>query len=120
MLTRGFLPTFYLDDDYEHSHQSYVADYLKEEILAEGLSRNIAIISRFLEAASFFDSEIINFSNISREVGVTVKTVQAHFEILVDTLTGGFLPAYTKKMKRRTKQSPKFYFFDVGIVNYLK
>ncbi len=119
MLTRGFLPSFYLDDDYEHGHQSYVSDYLKEEILAEGLIRNIAIFSRFLETAAFSDSEIINFSNISREIGVSVKTVQSHFEILVDTLTGGFLPAYAKKMKRRTRQSPKFYFFDVGIVNYL-
>ncbi len=119
LLTRGYLPSFYLDDDYEYSHQSYVSDYLKEEILAEGLTRSIAIFSRFLETAAFSDSEIINFSNIAREVGVSVKTVQAHFEILEDTLTGGFLPAYTKKSKRRTRQSPKFYFFDVGIVNFL-
>jgi predicted AAA+ superfamily ATPase len=87
--------------------------------LAEGLTRSIAIFSRFLETASFSDTEIINFSNIARKVGVSVKTVQSHFEILEDTLTGGFLPAYTKKMKRRTRQSPKFYFFDVGIVNFL-
>jgi predicted AAA+ superfamily ATPase len=119
LLIRGYLPSFYLDEDYEHSHQSYVADYLKEEILAEGLTRNVAIFSRFLETASFSDTEVINFSNIARDVGVTVKTVQSHFEILEDTLTGGFLPAYTKRMKRRTRQSPKFYFFDVGIVNYL-
>lgn len=119
LLTRGYLPSFYLDDDYQHGHQSYVSDYLKEEILAEGLTRSIAIFSRFLETASFSDTEIINFSNIAREVGVSVKTVQSHFEILEDTLTGGFLPAYTKKMKRRTRQSPKFYFFDVGIVNFL-
>ena len=108
ILKRGYLPSFYLDEDYEYSHQSYVADYLKEEILAEGLTRNIAIFSRFLEAACFSDAEIINFSNIARDVGVTVKTVQSHFEILEDTLTGGFLPAYTKKMKRRTRHSPKF------------
>jgi predicted AAA+ superfamily ATPase len=119
LLTRGYLHSFYVDDDYEHSHQSYVSDYLKEEILAEGLTRSIAIFSRFLETAAFSDSEIINFSNIAREVGVSVKTVQAHFEILEDSLTGGFLPAYTKKIKRRTRQSPKFYFFDVGIVNFL-
>jgi predicted AAA+ superfamily ATPase len=119
LLTRGYLPSFYLDDEYQHSHQSYVSDYLKEEILAEGLTRSLAIFSRFLETASFSDTETINFSNIAREVGVSVKTVQSHFEILEDTLTGGFLPAYTKKMKRRTRQSPKFYFFDVGIVNFL-
>jgi uncharacterized protein len=56
LLTRGYLPSFYLDDDYVHSHQSYVSDYLKEEILAEGLTRSIAIFSRFLETAAFSDS----------------------------------------------------------------
>lgn len=119
LLTRGYLPSFYLDEDYRQSHHSYISDYLKEEILAEGLTRSISIFSSFLETASFSDTEVINFSNIAREVGVSVKTAQAHFEILEDTLTGGFLPAYTKKMKRRTRQSPKFYFFDVGVVNFL-
>ncbi len=119
LLNRGYLPTFYADEDYRRSHHSYVADYLKEEILAEGLSRNISIFSHFLEAASFSDAQTVNFSNIAREVGVSVKTAQSHFEILEDTLTGGFLPAYIKKMKRRTRQAPKFYFFDVGIVNFL-
>ncbi len=52
-------------------------------------------------------------------MGVSVKTVQAHFEIIEDTLTGGFLPGYTKKSKRRTRHAPKFYFYDVGIVNFL-
>ena len=119
LLNRGYLPSFYLDEDFIQAHRSYVSDYLKEEILAEGLTRNVAIFNRFLETASFSDSEIINFSNIAREVGVSVKTVQSHFEILEDTLTGGFLPAHTKKAKRRSRNSPKFYFFDVGIVNYL-
>lgn len=119
MLNRGYLPTFYLDDDFIHCHKSYISDYLKEEILSEGLTRSLPIFSRFLEAAAFSDGGIINFSNIARDVGVSSKTVQAHFEILVDTLTGDFLPAYTKKAKRRTVQSSKFYFFDVGIVNFL-
>ena len=119
MLNRGFLPSFYQDDDFFQNHKSYVSDYLKEEILAEGLTRNIGIFSRFLETAALSDCEIINFSNIAREVGVSVKTVQAHFEILQDTLTGNFLPAYIKKMKRRSRLSSKFYFHDVGIVNFL-
>jgi predicted AAA+ superfamily ATPase len=119
LLNRGYLPTFYTDDDYLSCHHSYVSDYLKEEIFAEGLTRNLSTFSRLLETASLSDTEIINFSNIAREVGVSVKTAQAHFDILVDTLTGNYLPAYIKKMKRRTKQSPKFYFFDVGVVNYL-
>lgn len=119
ILNRGYLPSFYSDDDFVSAHKSYVGDYLKEEILAEGLSRSLAVFSRFLETAAFSDAEVINFSTIAREVGVSVKTAQAHFEILSDTLTGGFLPAYSKRNKRRTRLSSKFYFFDLGVVNYL-
>lgn len=119
LLTRGYLPSFYLDDDFMSSHKSYVGDYLKEEILAEGLSRSVAVFSRFLEVAALSDCEVINFSTIAREVGVSTKTTQAHFEILADTLAGGFLPAFSKRNKRRTRLAPKFYFHDLGVVNCL-
>lgn len=119
MLNRGYLPSHYQEDEFFFSLQSYVSDYLKEEILSEGLTRNLPIFSRFLETAALGDSEILNFSNIGREVGVSPKTVQAYYEILQDTLIGSFLPSYTKRKKRRTVLKPKFYFHDVGIVNYL-
>lgn len=119
MVNRGYLPSHYLDDDYFSALESYVGDYLKEEILAEGLTRSVSVFTRFLEVAALGDTEILNFSNVARETGVTVKTAQAHYEILVDTLTGALLPAYTKRIKRRTRHSPKFFFHDVGVVNYL-
>ena len=119
LLNHGYLPSFYLDDEPTLAHQSYVADYLKEEILSEGLTRNLPIFHRFLEVCALADTEVLNFSNVGRETGVTAKTAQGYYEILVDTLVGSFLPAYTKKMKRRTIQSPKFYSHDVGIVNFL-
>lgn len=119
MLNRGYLPSLYLDEDYFFGLESYVADYLKEEIFAEGLTRNLPVFSRFLEVAAIGDSEILNFSNVARESGVSVKTAQSHFEILVDTLTGAFLPAFAKRAKRRTRLAPKFYFYDVGVVNWL-
>jgi uncharacterized protein len=119
ILNRGYLPSHYGEDRFDLSLKSYVADYLKEEVLAEGLIRNIPIFSRFLEAAAFSDGQILNYSNIARECGVSPKTAQSYFEILSDTLIGSFLPAYTRRAKRRTVHSPKFYFHDVGIVNSL-
>lgn len=118
-LNRGYLPSHYLDSDYYLSLRSYVGDYLKEEIFSEGLVRNLPTFTRFLEVAAIGDSEIINNSNIGRETSVSSKTVQSYFDILVDTLVGQYLPAYTKKPKRRIIQSPKFYFHDVGVVNFL-
>lgn len=118
-LNRGYLPTFYSDEFYAKTHQSYIVDYLREEVLAEGLIRSLPVFARFLEVAALSDAEILNYSNIGRETGVSPKTAQAHYEILVDTLIGSYLPAFVKRMKRRTIQSPKFYFHDVGIVNHL-
>ncbi len=119
MLNRGYLPPHYLDEDYLLSQQSYVGDYIKEEILAEGLTRNLPVFARFLEVAAIGDTENLNYTNIARETGASPKTVQSYYEILEDTLIGSFLPAFTKRSKRRIKKAPKFYFNDVGVVNYL-
>lgn len=45
--------------------------------------------------------------------------MKEYFQILEDTLIGRFLPSFQKKPKRRVILSPKFYFFDIGIANYL-
>ncbi|MEZ4814551.1 MAG: DUF4143 domain-containing protein [Bdellovibrionota bacterium] len=46
-------------------------------------------------------------------------SIRNYFDILSDTLIGSYLPAYTLKPKRRIRKTPKFYFFDVGVVNHL-
>lgn len=119
LINHGYLPRFYLAERPQRLLHAYVADYLKEEIAAEGLVRNLPAFSTFLEVAALSDAEIVNSSTIARECGVSSHTVQSYFEILVDTLLGRWLPAYTKRPKRRTVQSPKFYFADVGVVNDL-
>jgi predicted AAA+ superfamily ATPase len=96
-----------------------VADYLKEEIAAEGLVRNLPVFSEFLHVAALCDTELVNFSSVARECGVSSHTAKSHFEILEDTLLGRWLPAYRKRPKRRVIASPKFYFADVGVVNRL-
>ena len=94
-------------------------DYLKEEIAAGGLVRNLPQFSTFLEAASLSDTEQLSFATLARNVGVSAPTVKNYFEILEDTLIGNFLQAFRYHPKRRLELSPKFYFFDVGIVNHL-
>ncbi|MFH1029674.1 MAG: ATP-binding protein [bacterium] len=118
-LNNGCLPRHYQSDTPELLGRSYVGDYLKEEIAAEALARNIPAFARFLEAASFSNGEVVNFTNISRECGVSGPTVKDYFQILVDTLLARFVPAFQKRPKRRVIQAPKFYLFDVGIANAL-
>lgn len=118
-LNHGYLPRHYLSNNPQKLISSYINNYLKEEIKEEGLVRKIPSFSEFLFNAALSDTELVNFANISRECGVSLPAVKEYFQILVDTLLGKFLPSYRKKPKRRVIQAPKFYFFDVGIVNFL-
>lgn len=115
----GMIPRHYTVDDATDRLESYVDIYLREEIQEEALVQDIDTFTRFLEVAAISDGEMINYSNIASDCGVAAKTVKAYFQILYDTLVGYEIPAYTKTVKRRVVQSPKFYYFDVGIANYL-
>ena len=119
MLNHGYLPRMYEADRPARRLDAYVADYLKEEVAAEGLVRNLPAFSGFLDAAALCDGEMINFSNIASDCAVSSPTAKAYFGILVDTLLGRWLPAWRKRRKRRLIRAPKFYFFDVGVVNRL-
>lgn len=118
-LNRGGLPAIHDDDNYRSILRAYCADYLKEEIFDEGLIRKLAPFSRFLEFAALSDTEILSFESFARDVGVSGPTIRSYFEILSDTLIGRYLPAYTRRPKRKVSAQPKFYFFDVGVVNHL-
>jgi uncharacterized protein len=119
MLNHGYLPSIYESDNSRSLLNSYVADYLKEEVAAEGLVRNLPVYSEFLNMAALADAERVNFSTIARDCGVSSHTIKGYFQILEDTLLGRWLPAYTRRPKRRVIAAPKFYFGDVGVVNHL-
>lgn len=119
MINHGYLPRHYLHSSYEQLVRSYVNDYLKEEISAEALVRNLPAFSNFLAAASLSDTELINYATIARDCGISGPAVKEYFQILIDTMLGRFLEAYRKRPKRRVIGASKFYFSDVGVVNYL-
>ena len=106
----------------EHKRQyleAYAHTYLKEEIWAEHFVRDLDPFRNFLEVAAQANGTIINFSNIARDVGVDIKTVQKYFSIVVDTLLEFFLNAFQHSFRKRLSHSPKFYFFDTGVVRTL-
>jgi predicted AAA+ superfamily ATPase len=118
-INHGGLPRHYLSDAPKRLLRAYVDDYLKEEVAAEALVRNLPAFADFLFAAALTDSEMVSYANIARECGVSAPAVKEYFQILIDTLLGRYLRAYTKRPKRRVIQAPKFYFCDVGLVNVL-
>ncbi|MCU0287200.1 MAG: AAA family ATPase [Acidobacteria bacterium] len=118
-LNSGLLPRHYLAKSPAKLLEAYVTDYLKEEIAAEAVARNIPAFNRFLEAAAITNSEMVNFNNIANDCGVSAPTVKGYFQILEDTLIGKFIPAYQERAKRRLIRTPRFLFFDMGIVAHL-
>ncbi|MBU9888683.1 MAG: ATP-binding protein [Candidatus Omnitrophica bacterium] len=118
-LVSGMLPPHFLSPDPLEDLRSYVADYLKEEIAAEALARNIPSFSEFLRVAALTSSELLNYTNVAREAGVSQRTVRAYFDILEDTFLGFRLEPWVRSQSRRMILAEKFYFFDVGVAGYL-
>ncbi len=119
-LLYGLLPPVFLGDDPRLALSSYVTDYLEQEIMAEGAARNIPAFSRFLSTAALCNSQLINFSNIANDAQVSPTTVREYFAILEDSLIASRLEPWRESKKRRAIATAKFYFFDIGVVNYLQ
>lgn len=118
-LNNGLLPRHYLSDNPKKLISAYIGNYLRDEIIAEAKIRNIGAFTKFLEAAAFSNGEMVNYTNIASDCGVSSITIKEYFQILEDTLIGRFVPSYQKKPKRRVILASKFYYFDIGIANYL-
>lgn len=115
----GLLPSHLMSEDPLQDLRAYVADYLKEEIVNEAVVQNIPAFADFLRVAALTNGELLNYANIARESGVSAKVVRSYFQILEDTLLGFRLSPWRKAVDRRLIETEKFYFFDVGVANYL-
>lgn len=120
-VNQGMLPRHYIADSEVawRRMQAYIGVYLKEEIKAESLVRNLQAFNRFMEVAALTDGEMVNYTNIASDCGIDSKTVKEYFSILEETFVGYMVPAYQKVVKRKLRQAPKFYYFDVCVPNYL-
>ncbi|MDH4099519.1 MAG: AAA family ATPase [Nitrospirota bacterium] len=119
-LRYGMLPVVLDSADSMATLHAYIDLYVREEVQAEGLTRNIGNFTRFLEAASFSHGSILNISNIARECGVERKVVEGYLHILEDLLLACRLPVFARRAMRATVQHPKLYFFDAGVYSTLR
>lgn len=119
VLISGLLPPHFLSPDPLQDLRSYVADYLKEEIASEAVNMNIPAFSEFLRVAALSSGQLLNYTNVARETGVSAKVVRNYFQILEDTLLGFRIQPWRKARNRRLIETEKFYLFDVGVTNYL-
>ena len=116
----GMLPVIVGAKDPLQALQAYIGLYVKEEVQAEGLVRNLESFSRFLEIISFSHADTLNISTIARDCEVKRKTVENYIEILEELLLAFKLPVFTRRAKRDLSSHPKFYFFDAGVYRALR
>ncbi len=115
----GLLPPHFLAPDPIPELRAYVGDYLREEVAAEARIRSIPAFAEFLRVAALTNGELLNYTNVARECGVSAKVVRSYFEILEETLLGFRLAPWRRARSRRLIETEKFYLFDVGVSNYL-
>ncbi len=118
-LLYGGLPIVYLSDNPENELAAYIDTYLKDEIKAEALVRNLPAFVRFLNGSALTCGQILNFTKIAADLQVAPNTVKEFYSILEDTLIGFFVNPFTQTKKRKAISTSKFYYFDLGVKNYL-
>lgn len=114
-LRHGTLPVVLASEDRADALEAYAQTYLREEVQAEALVRNLGGFARFLPVAALFHAQVLNVSNVAREAGVARMTVASYLEILEDTLLAFRLPAHEAHLRVRERKHPKLYWADPGL-----
>lgn len=117
LLRYGTIPAIYFAEHREEALRSYVDTYLKEEIQLEALVRKLDRFFSFIDVAAQLNGEVVNFSKMARQINVADKTIVDYFQILIDTLLVIKLSGWDRSNKKQIIKSPKFYFFDCGVLN---
>ena len=116
----GLVPLVFEAEERQAALDAYIALYLREEVQAEGLVRNIAMFARFLEAISFSHGSLLNLAAVARECEVSRKTVEGYVEILCDLLIAHTLPVFSRRARRQLVSHNKFYVFDAGVFRAIR
>ncbi len=115
----GGLPVVYASKKPEEELYAYVHTYLREEIQQEAEVRKLAAFTRFLTFVAMTNGDILNFTKMASDVGISASAIREYYQILEDTFLGFMLPAFTQTQKRKAYSTGKFYLFDVGVCNAL-
>ena len=119
-LDTGTIPLVWVAEERRPVLESYARLYLREEVRAEGLVRNLPGFARFLPVAALCHGQVVNISGIARDCGVARTTVQGYLDILEDTLLVFRLPAFQPRLRARERRHPKLYWVDPGLVRAVK
>lgn len=119
-LRYGMIPVISQALSPQDAQAAYIGVYLREEVLQEGIVRNLDQFSRFLKMLSFSQASILTVTNLAREAHVNRKVVEGYLQILEDLLLGFKIPVFVKRASRAMTAHPKFYYFDCGVFRALR
>jgi predicted AAA+ superfamily ATPase len=119
-LREGLVPLVWAARNPADTLAAYAGLYVREEVQAEGLVRNVGGFTRFLESVSFSHASLLNASEVARECEVSRKTVEGYLEILEDLLLSFRVPVFDKRARRRLTSRPKLFLFDAGVFRSLR
>ena len=120
VLQWGSLPVIWNAPDKREALEAYTTMYLKEEIQAEALVRNLPGFARFLPVAALFQAQVLNISSLARDASVARTTIAGYLEVIEDTLLTFRLPAFDGRLRVRERKHPKLYWADPGLPRSLK
>jgi len=118
----GSLPGVHTETDNDERAKlltTYTGTYLKEEIQAEALTKNLEGFARFLLVAAAEGTRYLDLAKLAQQAQIDRNSAKRWFEILEDTLIVHRVGPYTKSARTRLVQHPRFFFFDNGILNAL-
>ena len=116
----GLVPLVWQAADPQATLAAYAGLYLREEVQAEALVRQIGDFSRFLEVISFSQASQLNLAALAREAEIPRKRAEGYLSILEDLLLAFQLPVFQRRAQRQLVQHQKFFYFDVGVYRSLR
>lgn len=121
VLCRGFMPQLWKNLDIEpvDFHRSYLATYIERDVRQLLNIVSTRDFDRFMRACAIRSGQILNKTEISKDVGISSKTVNDWLGILEASNQISLLEPYYTNLGKRLVKSPKLYFNDVGMLCFL-
>jgi len=121
VIHRGSLPELYKKEniDWQLYYASYVRTYIERDVRSLINVKNLDLFSKFITSVAARTATVINYSNISKEIGVDIKTIQSWMKVLEASGIVILIQPFSNNALKRVIESPMLYFMDTGLVSYL-
>jgi predicted AAA+ superfamily ATPase len=121
IIHRGNMPELYkkANIDWQLYYASYVRTYIERDVRSLIEVRNLDIFSKFLISLAARTGQLLNYSNVSQDVGVNIKTIQSWIKVLEASGIVVLIKPFSNNALKRIVETPTLYFLDTGLVSYL-